>query len=151
MDDKTITFALDKSRVLETVFALSAMRTYHRDAPRPLGRDETPALMKLMEGAAANVMTQLLQHVADADIRGDDIISLTLRVPHGVEVTVSQQIVMGVKLEEAVALGVLELAFDAVCPAASAQASQRSIAAVREIAAVLEACPDGLRLAPCPW
>lgn len=46
---KTITFSLDKAKVLETVYAFSAMRTYHRDAPKPLGRDEAPALMRLME------------------------------------------------------------------------------------------------------
>lgn len=148
MNDNTIDFVMNKARVLETVYALSALRTYHRDAPRPLGRDEAPALMKLMEAAAANVMAELLPHVADADIRGADSLTLTLRVPRGVTVTPSQQIVMGVKLEEAVALGVLELSFDAVCPVASAEASRGSIAAARAVAAPLDILPAGTRLAP---
>ncbi|MBP3889939.1 MAG: hypothetical protein J6D01_01885 [Muribaculaceae bacterium] len=148
---KTITFSLDKAKVLETVYALSAMRTYHRDAPQPLGRDEAPALMRLMEASAVNVMGELLRFIHDADVHGKDCISLTLNVPEGVTVSPAQQILMGVKLEEAVALGVLELAFDTVCPTVSADAGTSAVSAAREIAAVLDAMPDGLRLAPHPW
>lgn len=148
---KTITFSLDKAKVLETVYALSAMRTYYRDSPRPLGRDEAPALMRLMEASAVNVMAELLRFVHDADIHGKECISLTLSVPDGVDVSPAQQILMGVKMEEAVALGVLELAFETVCPAASADAADSAVSAAREIASVLDAMPDGLRLAPHPW
>lgn len=151
MSAKTITFSLDKAKVLDTVYALSAMRTYHRDAPRPLGRDEAPALKRLMEASAANVMTALLPFVADAELHGFDAISMTLSVPEGVDVSAAQQILMSVKMEEAVALGVLELAFETVCPAGSAAAARSSMAAAAEIAAVLDRPPEGLRLSPHPW
>lgn len=151
MNTKTIEFSLDRSKVLDTVYALSAMRTYHRDSPRPLGRDEAPALLRLMTASVANVMTELLPHVADAELGASDVVSLTLRVPDGVTIDATTQILMGVKLEEAVALGVLELAFDTLCPAASAEAARSAMSAAREIASLLDRMPDGLHIAPHPW
>lgn len=151
MSAKTITFSLDKLKVLDTVYALSAMRTYHRNAPKPLGRDEAAALERLMEASAANVMTVLLPFVADARLHAPDTIEMTLRVPDGLNVSPAQQILMGVKLEEAVALGVLELSFETICPAEAAAASRSSMCAAAEVASVLDSPPDGLRLSPYPW
>lgn len=152
MNKPTVTFALSATQILESVYALAAMQRFSArisrdEMPEILSRDEAPALRRLLRAAAVNIVAGLLPHVTHTDLDDAETLTIVLSQPGGAELDGGTQSLLRLRLEEAIAAGVLELVYYSSCPGLSHDFQGSSVKALDDIRAIIDR-PANLRLRP---
>lgn len=113
---QSISINLSGDRILESVYALAAMRRYDRSESHCVepvfGRDNEEALRRIVTSAAVNLVAHLHPFVTSMCVEGDVRKIITLKVPFGAEFAGLTPTRLLEMLENAVVLGTLELATD---------------------------------------
>ena len=138
---------LSVERVLQSVYALAAMRRYDRgDAGRPepiFCHDSEDALRRTMSAAMVNLAGDLFPLVTGLGTDNSDTKSITLRVPFGAEMEGVTPTCLLLLAENALVTATLALATSGV---EEVYWATRATEAVRALRAPLDS-PRGVRLA----
>ncbi|MCM1336539.1 MAG: hypothetical protein NC187_05880 [Candidatus Amulumruptor caecigallinarius] len=111
----TIELRIPAERILERVYALTALQSYsHGNFGDPLrrtpGREQRPALLRALHGAGVNLGVALMRHLDDFSLSETGEVSMKVRVESadGSVSAVTSTMLLAM-VEEALAYGVMEL------------------------------------------